>query len=121
MIKNESDFIAWLDQQLNVEIPDQIVAFNINVYESPFNIEVLGSNEFTPDDEDWACNEDWVPEKRIMPVSAELFGDSWENALENLVVMAKSYVSSKSKNVAKLKSSKAFAIGFVDGSLSYVL
>ena len=118
IIKNEKDFIAWLDGQLDVEIPKEIIAFNINIYESPFNIEIVGSNEFNLDDEDWACNEDWVPHKRKISVSDELFGASWEQALENLSMMGKAYLDSNSTNTVKLKEAKAFAVGFVDGNLN---
>jgi hypothetical protein len=120
MIQDEKGFIEWLDGQLSEEIPDQVVAFNINIYESPFNIEIVGSNEFDPEDEDWVCNEDWVPQNRIMPVSHSIFGNSWEEAQENILKMAKQYLYSRSKNIRKLKEAEAFAVGFVDGSLSYV-
>ncbi|QSX42152.1 hypothetical protein [Shewanella cyperi] len=121
MIQNEKDFIAWIDGQLNENIPSQIVAFNINIYESPFNIEIVGSSEFDPDNEDWACNEDWIPENRSVSVSNSIFGNSWEEAQENILAMAKLYFQSSSKNTHKLKVVKAFAVGFVDGNLSYVL
>ncbi|MBU2709209.1 hypothetical protein KCM76_24655 [Zooshikella marina] len=120
MIQNDKDFIDWLDGQLNEKIPDEITAFNINIYESPFNIEIVGSSKFDPEDEDWACNENWIPRNRKMSVSSSLFGDSWEEAQENIIAMAKKYLQSNSKNVNKLKAAKAFAIGFVDGNLSYV-
>ncbi len=120
MIQSEKTFTDWLDSQLNESIPDTIVAFNINVYESPFKIEIVGSNQFDKDDEDWACNEDWVPESRTILVSESIFGLSWEVALENLTSMAKSYLSSGLPNAYKLQGAKAFAIGFVDGNLNYV-
>ncbi len=119
MIKNEKDFLAWLDGQLNEDIPARIIAFNINIYESPFIIEIVGSNEFDPENEDWACNENWVPRQRKISVSGSLFGATWENAQANLIAMAKQYLHSGSKNATKLKSARAFAIGFVDGNLSY--
>lgn len=120
MIENEKDFITWIEHQLDVDIPDEIIAFNINIYESPFNIEIVGSKDFTPDDEDWACNEDWVPDNRMISVSENIFGESWEEALENILSWSKSYLESGSKNNTKLKAAKAFAVGFVDGNLSYV-
>ncbi len=120
MIQSEKDFIDWIDRQLNEDLPTQIVAFNINIYESPFNIEIVGSSEFDPDDEDWACNEDWVPENRVISISNSIFGSSWETAQENILAMAKHYIKSSSKNAYKLKAAKAFAVGFVDGNLSYV-
>jgi len=120
MIQDEKSFIVWLDGQLNEELPDKIIAFNINIYESPFNIEIVGSCEFDPDDEEWACNEDWVPESRVISVSNSIFGNSWQEAQENILLMAKQYLQSNSKNTHKLKAAKAFAVGFVDGNLSYV-
>ncbi|MCE9789959.1 hypothetical protein, partial [Shewanella chilikensis] len=120
MIQNEKDFIEWLDQQLNVEVPKDVIAFSINIYEYPFNIELVGSSEFDPENEDWACNEDWVPEPRMESVSDDLFGSSWEEAQENIFAMAKAYLTSGLANSKKLNSAKAFAIGFVDGCLSYV-
>lgn len=44
MIQSEKDFIDWIDGQLIEDIPAQIVAFNINIYESPFSIEIAGSS-----------------------------------------------------------------------------
>lgn len=120
MIRNEKEFGEWLDEQLDTEIPEEIIAFNINIYESPFSVEVVGSSEFDLDDDDWACNEDWIPKIRMNPMSDELFGSSWDEAQENIMIMAKSYLESSLKNVNKLKSAKAFALGFVDGNLSYV-
>ena len=121
MIQNKNDFSNWMEHQLNENIPDEIIAFNINIYESPFNLEILGSNEFDPEDEDWACNENWVPKERMISVSSELYGSSWEVAQENIISMAKQYIESNSRNVNKLKQAQAFAIGFVDGNLSYVV
>jgi len=120
MIQNEKDFICWLDRQLNEDIPAQVIAFNINIYESPFNIEIIGSKQFDPDDEDWACNEDWVPEQRVVSVSEALFGRSWGEVQENLITMVKQYLESSSKNAHKIKAAKGFAIGFVEGNLNYL-
>ena len=120
MIQNEMDFSSWLDSQLNVEIPAEVVAFNINVYEAPFTIEIVGSNDFDADDEDWACNGDWIPSARSIEVSNHLFGNSWEVAEQNIVDMARSYLKSNYVNASKLKRAKAFAVGFVDGSLNLI-
>ena len=120
MIHTEKDFIEWLDGQLNEDLTSQVVAFNINIYESPFSIEVVGSYEFDQDDDDWACNEDWVPKKRTTTVSGSIYGSSWNEAQDNILNMARSYLRSGSVNAHKLVAAKAFAVGFVDGNLSYV-
>lgn len=117
IIDSESSFITWLDGQLDECGRDSVVAFIINIYDTPFEIELIGSHEFDPEDEDWACNEDWVPMNRTVEVSNHLFGRSWEDAQKQLVIFAKSYLSSGSNNVQKIKAAKAFTIGFVDGEL----
>lgn len=120
MIHNEKEFIEWLDTQMNETIPAEIVAFTINIYESPFNIEIVGSSEFDAEDDDWACNEDWVPKERIVSISPCFFGSSWQQTQATIVALAKQYLLSNSKNVLKLKAANAFAVGFVDADLSYV-
>ena len=120
MIQSEKDFIKWLDGQLSEDLPSQVIAFNINIYESPFCIELVGSNEFDQNDDDWACNEDWVPQNRTTTVSGSIYGSSWSEAQDNILNMAKSYLRSGSVNAYKLASAKAFAVGFVDGNLNYV-
>lgn len=120
MIESEKDFFDWLDRQLDDEIPNGIIAFSLNIYESPFKIEIVGSKEFDVEDEDWACNEDWEPGERSIFVSDELFGDSWEDAEESMASMAKSYIYSDSKNASKLRAAKGFAVGFVDGNPTYI-
>ena len=120
MIHNEMDFSSWLDSQLSVEIPANIIAFNINVYGSPFMIEIVGSNEFDAEEEDWACSEDWVPTESSIEVSSTLFGNSWEAAEQNIVNMARGYFKSNYVNANKLKQAKGFAVGFVDGNLNLI-
>ena len=120
MIETEKDFLEWLDSQLESDIPDSIIAFNINIYESPFNIEIVGSNEYDPEDEDWACNEDWVPQNRMTSVSQSIFGESWNEAKNNILKMARAYIGSSSRNVGKLRAATAFTVGFVDGNLKHV-
>ena len=121
MIENEKDFIDWLDCQLDEEIPNNIIAFNINIYESPFNIEIVGSTKYDPEDEDWACNEDWTPQSRLSQVSKNLFGNTWEVAESKILSLAKGYIKSNAKNTSKLKTASAFTVGFIDGNLKHVL
>ncbi len=121
MICNEMDFVNWLDHQLSEVIPESIIAFNININESPFNLELVGSNEFDPEDEDWACNEDWAPKNRTMEVSESLFGKSWEVAESQIFAFAKAFMSSDLNSAVKLRGAKAFAVGFVDGNLKFVI
>ena len=119
MIQNNKDFNTWLNNQLDENIPDIISAYCINLNESPFCIEIIGSKEFSKENDDWACYEDWLPTNRNIAVSKELFGNSWEEAQSNITGMVEGYLESDLRNVKKLKLAKTLAIGFVDGNLSY--
>ena len=119
MTRNNRGFNIWLDKELDENIPNTISAYCINLNESPFCIEVIGSNEFSKENDDWACYEDWLPTNRNIAVSKELFGNSWEEAQSNIESMVEGYLESDFRNVKKLKSAKTLAIGFVDGILSY--
>lgn len=121
MITNETDFHNWLNTQLDIDIPDSIIAFSINIYESPFRIEIVGSTECDKTNEDWACNEDWVSENRTIEVSKVIYGESLQKALERIFAMAASFLQSDFPNAEKLKDVNCFAVGFVDGNLEYVI
>ncbi|MGY0216333.1 hypothetical protein ACWJJH_02970 [Endozoicomonadaceae bacterium StTr2] len=120
MINNQEEFMSWLDSQLIDNVPKEVIAFSINIYETPFSVEVVGSFEFDEDDSDWACNEDWFTNDRISEVSESLFGNFWESAEENVISFVKKYLQSQAPNVNVLKSSRAVAVGFVDGDLKII-
>ena len=84
MIQTETEFHEWLNLQLAEVIPEKVVAFCININESPFSIELIGSNDFDKNSDDWACNEDWVPQNRSALVSPVIFGESWKEAENNI-------------------------------------
>ena len=50
----------WIDKVLDQEIPNTVVAFCFNLYEesdSSWAMELVGTERFDPEDEDWACDE----------------------------------------------------------------
>lgn len=52
----------WLIQiNQSEKLPENIVALNFNIYEGPYAIDLIGSATFDESDEDWACNEDFIP------------------------------------------------------------
>ena len=50
----------WIDKILDQEIPNTVVAFCFNLYEESdgsWAMELVGTERFDLEDEDWACNE----------------------------------------------------------------
>jgi len=48
-------------------LPEGIKALNFGIYE-PYGVEVIGSFCYDLHDDDWACEEDFVPEERSCPL-----------------------------------------------------
>ena len=88
----------WLDSILEQSIPTEVVALNFNLYEDGGNnwsIELVGTESFDLEDEDWCCDEifdfgtretplTWKEEKawnEICRVNYDLciFASNWNN------------------------------------------
>src|SRR6516165_9237096 len=70
-------FNAWLDQALSEPISESIVAFSFNLAE-PWSVEVIGSERFSEDDADWACEEAFRPKTKDLDLPEDEVGSSWE-------------------------------------------
>lgn len=109
-------FEAWLNETLNQELPEDIVAFNFNLYENGDNnwsMELVGTEEFDTEDEDWVCEE--VFDNRETPFCWEQ-EEGWEEALETAKQMVEKYLQC-GEYQELFKSYEGIGIGFVDGDI----
>jgi len=111
-------FDAWLDRALSQPIPPSIVAFSFNLAE-PWCIEVIGSDRYSEDDPDWACEESFRPEVESLPLPA-LDGTSWELVLEDAKRVVSSYLDRPSAGSTVLRRADAVTVGSVDSDLHKV-
>lgn len=108
----------WLDNVLKQDIPNDVVAVMFNLYEDDENIysmEVVGTESFDEDDEDWACDEVTDFDTREDPLLLESESD-WDEMLSEVSECLNKYLS-EGKHAAKLKNCTAVAAGFVDGDV----
>lgn len=116
MMKNVAD---WIDNVLhNKAVPTDIVAFCFNLYEesdSSWAMELVGTERFDLEDEDWACNEatDFGSRENLYNWKMEC---EWDEALAYMVNELKQYLSS-GKYAELLKSKEGVGVGFVDGNI----
>ena len=108
----------WIDNVLNTDVPDSIVAFCFNLYEEGdgnWSMELVGSNWFDLEDEDWACNEitDFESRKNLYEWKMDC---DWEDALAYIVNELTEYLAN-GKYSELLKSSIGVGVGFVDGNI----
>ena len=114
-----NEFATWLDAALEADLPEDIAAFNFNLYEDDeylWSIELIGASRFDAEDPDWACDEVFTNREEPLSWSAET---DWETVLETMTQYVEKYLA-EGENAAILKNSEAVGIGFVDGDITIV-
>ena len=114
-----NEFATWLDAALEADLPEDIAAFNFNLYEDDeylWSIELIGASRFDAEDPDWACDEIFTNREDPLSWSAET---DWENVLETMTQYVEKYLI-EGKYADLLKDSEAVGIGFVDGDITIV-
>ncbi len=108
----------WIDNVLNTNVPDNVVAFCFNLYDDSgdnWSMELVGSEWFDLEDEDWPCNEFTEFNSRRNPYEWQM-DCGWEEVLAYIVKELKEYLEN-GKHAALLKSRTGVGVGFVDGNI----
>ncbi|MBN2535124.1 MAG: hypothetical protein JXB88_19740 [Spirochaetales bacterium] len=118
IVKN---FSKWLDMILKKNKFDAVVAFNFNLYEGKgsFHIQLIGSDSFDRNDEDWACKEVYSSGENVFIVSRKNAGQEWQKGLSFCTGLVRNYLS-YGEFSKKLKDKTAVGIGFVDGNIDII-
>lgn len=110
----KENFYSWIDEMLNKSIPKKVIALNFNLMECPnstYKAEIIGSDMFDENDEDWACKEVFTTRKNQFKFKLQ---GKWSEVLETLSDDLNEYI----KSSEKLLSYRAIGIGFVDGNVN---
>lgn len=113
--KNIREWILSINEKES--IPAEIEALNFGLFE-PYGIELIGANAYDVEDDDWACEEDFIPRQRMCPnidVSEEI---EWEDFLNTNVQILKELTEELKKlDIFRVKH---ITTGFCDGDLVVV-
>lgn len=96
-------------------MPDGIVALNFGLYEGPYSIDLIGSKLYDANNDDWACEEDYVPEHRICPALNISASENWEEVLNGMFSLLKEVIQ-ETPNL-QLWKVEYITIGFSGGDL----
>jgi hypothetical protein len=109
----KSEIEAWIKQ---IEERPDVVAINIGLLQSEkgFQAYLIGSNEYDPEDDDWACNEDFVPTSKYIDLSYTQ-NANWESFQSDVVSIIKGILSSNSSTI--LNHVPNVTVGFDDAEL----
>ena len=109
---------TWLNVVLEQDIPSSLAAFGFNLYEDENNawsMEIVGTESFDPENEDWICEEVTDFETRDDPFAWEQEA-GWEEILEEVILVLKEYLEN-GLYADLLKSRCGVGVGFVDGDV----
>lgn len=106
-------FDTWLDGALSQPISSSVVAFSFNLAE-PWCIEVVGSDRYSEDDADWACEESFRPDVAQLSLPESEVGGTWELVLEAAKRLVSAYLKRPSAGSTVLRRAEAVAVGFVE-------
>ncbi len=117
----KSKIFRWIDSILSEELPDNVSAFNFNLYEGDgtFHIQIIGARCFAEEDEDWACDEVFTTGENIFVIPRKVTGQNWKEGLTYTIELIKDYLVT-GNNSGILKSTDAVGVGFVDGDIEIV-
>lgn len=112
----------WLNS-IDQPIADDIKAINIGAFQTTegYALYLIGSTVYDPDNDDWACNEDFVPEEKYFEVPLYNLGSTdWMEFQELVKKLLEDYVATKAEDEHSLFYHRTVTIGFDDGDLQLI-
>lgn len=119
----EKDYLSlceWMESALDESKLDDVVAFNFNLYEgaeNAYHVQIIGSESFDEEDEDWACDEVYTSGENLLMIERTDEIQDWMDGLEYITKIVERYLNEGGK-AHILKSVTAVGIGFTDGEIS---
>ncbi len=114
----------WLERIVATEMPaPDVVAFNIGLLETDkgFTAYLVGSKSYDPNNDDWACNEDFTPTERYCALPSMRSEDTWETVQHRVAEEMRAFLSKANVRTSFLGKAEAVTVGFDDGELLRVL
>lgn len=118
----ETAILCWLQINDNSSAKG-IVAFNIGIFETEesYALHLTGSKTYDPDDDDWACNEDFKADEKYLELPKSEFSEQdWQDFQSLVKVMVDKYLELHAQNEKSIFYHKIVTIGFDEGDLVVV-
>ncbi len=117
-------FSDWIVKISNSSQPgNEIKAINFGILqtEESYSIYLIGSVEYDPNDDDWACNEDFIPDEKYFALTKqEIIDKDWTMVQDMIINVIKSFLDSELYNDSILKAVDHITCGFDGGSLEKI-
>jgi hypothetical protein len=118
------NFSNWI-KEIDSTNPDteNVKAYNFGLFESEkgYSVYLTGSNQYDEDDDDWACNEDFVPNQKYFELPDYFIeGKNWDKIQRDFAEVIRKFIESDSFRNSFLAKAEAITVGFDDGDLERV-
>ena len=119
-------FEEWIFRVTKTEdVPADIRAFNFGLFrnsQGSYSTYVIGARRYDPEDDDWACEEDFCPNEKYFDL-VEYSGEDcdWRDVQSKLVGTLRQLIASPRFKGCFLAPASAITVGFDDGDLERVL
>ncbi len=114
------EFVNWLERiNQSEEISADLSAFYFGIFETEkeFVVQLSGAKTYLPDDEDWSCEQDFVPAEKYFELDNNLPKKDWQEVLQIAVDLLNEFIKSENFSQSFLAQAKAVAVGFHGGDL----
>lgn len=115
-----SSFHAWVSEVL-IDIPDEVIAFAFNIYEeeTEYCVDIIGTDSFSGESDEWANHEIWNSGPLMFIIPKDNSCD-WED-IHDFVADAIEEILSMDDDISEcLTDSECVAVGFIDGDLENI-
>ncbi len=113
---------SWLDDVLKNMLPEGIIAFDFCLYEGSegtYDIQLIGSDEFDENDDDWACTDFFTTGENVCYLQRTKAIKDWEEGLSYIIKLLEHYLE-RGKYADVLKGVTAVGVGFCDGDINII-
>lgn len=115
--KSIHSWIIRIDESEN--IPDYIIAFNFGIIETEdgYQIYLVGAADYDLEDDDWACEEDFIPAEKYLDLGAVSSKWDWEEVQSIVKDSVEHFISIKVSPITFVQKAEYLTTGFDDGEL----
>jgi hypothetical protein len=117
------EFVEWLERinQLE-EISADLSAFNLGLFETSdgYSAYITGANIYDAEDDDWRCEQDFVPKEKYFPFPRFFKSKHWSEILQLAINFVSRFMNSTNFETSFLSKVEAITVSFDDGDVHRV-